>query len=214
VPIRDYTPVDHLLLNIDQALRTLFGRPLTTGRPNPATAAPATELTPTEARHAAGLMRVNHTGEICAQALYQGQALTARKTALREQLQQAALQENDHLEWCEERLQELGSRPSLLNPIFYTGSFLIGAVNGALGDRWNLGFLAETEHQVVRHLQNHQARLPADDERSRVILEVMEADEGRHAADAKAAGGADLPEPVRWAMQAVARLMTGTTYWV
>lgn len=211
---RHYTSLDSLLINIDQAVRTVFGRPAGTGRPNPAEEAPATELPDAAQDEVARLMRINHTGEVCAQALYQGQALTAKQAEVRAQLEAAANEENDHLHWCEARLQELGSHTSLLNPVFYAGSFALGALSGRLGDRWNLGFLAETERQVVEHLQDHLNRLPPEDERTRSILTAMQRDEGQHAAVALAAGGATLPAPVRLLMRAAAKVMTRTTYWI
>lgn len=209
-----YTAIDNLLINLDQAVRTVFGRPPSTGRSNPADQAWEAELNEVEQQQAARLMRVNHTGEVCAQALYQGQALTASQPEVRAQLEQAAMEENDHLNWCEARLEELGSHTSVLNPLFYAGSFLLGALNGRAGDRWNLGFLAETEHQVVQHLQEHLERLPPRDEKSRLILAEMQADEGRHATTALEAGGTPLPLPVRLLMKAAAKIMTQTTYWV
>ncbi len=209
-----YTAIDNLLINLDQAVRTVFGRPPSTGRPNPADQAWEAELDEVEQQQAARLMRINHTGEVCAQALYQGQALTASRPEVRAQLEQAAMEENDHLNWCEARLEELGSHTSVLNPLFYAGSFLLGALNGRAGDRWNLGFLAETEHQVVQHLQDHLERLPPQDEKSRLILAEMQADEGRHATTALEAGGTPLPLPVRLLMKAAAKVMTQTTYWV
>lgn len=211
---RHYTPVDTLLMNLDQAVRTLFGAPLTTGRANPAAATPPAELTPTDQRQSGRLMRVNHTGEVCAQALYQGQALTARETAVRDNLKQAAAEENDHLAWCQARLRELDSHPSVLNPLFYTGAFALGALAGSVGDRWNLGFLAETEQQVVEHLHGHLTQLPSADVASRAIVSQMKEDEAHHAASAMAAGAARLPFPARWLMRGAARIMTGTTYWV
>jgi ubiquinone biosynthesis monooxygenase Coq7 len=211
---RHYTPVDALLIQVDQALRTVFGQPVTTGRPNPAMTAPAAELPPVEQQEAGRLMRVNHTGEVCAQALYQGQALTARLETVRDRMEQATIEENDHLAWCEERLKELGSHPSVLNPLFYAGAFMIGAAAGKAGDRWSLGFVAETEHQVVEHLKAHLHRLPAQDQPSRAILEQMKEDEARHATQALEAGGARLPLPVRALMKGVAKVMTGTTYWI
>jgi len=209
-----YTAIDTLLINLDQAVRTVFGRPPSTGRPNPAGQVWETELNEAEQQQAARLMRVNHTGEVCAQALYQGQALTASQPEVRAQLEQAAMEENDHLNWCESRLEELGSHTSVLNPLFYAGSFLLGALNGQVGDRWNLGFLAETEHQVVQHLQDHLQRLPPKDEKSRLILAGMQADEGRHATTALEAGGTLPPLPVRLLMKAAAKMMAQTTYWV
>ena len=211
---RHYTPVDALLIQVDQALRTVFGQPVTTGRPNPAMTAPAAELQPVEQQEAGRLMRINHTGEVCAQALYQGQALTARLETVRDRMEQATIEENDHLVWCEERLKELGSHPSILNPLFYAGAFMIGAAAGKAGDRWSLGFVAETEHQVVEHLKAHLRRLPAQDQPSRAILEQMKEDEARHATQALEAGGTRLPLPVRALMKGVAKVMTGTTYWI
>ena len=210
---RYYTPADALLISFDQAVRTIFGRPATTGRGNPADNALETDLLETEQREAARLMRVNHTGEVCAQALYQGQALTAKLDTVRGRMEQAAHEENDHLAWCEARLQELSSRPSVFNPLFYAGAFAIGALAGKAGDRWSLGFVAETEHQVIAHLNGHLERLPADDQRSRAILEQMREDEARHATEALAAGGARLPLPVRALMKGVSKVMTGATYW-
>jgi ubiquinone biosynthesis monooxygenase Coq7 len=211
---RHYTPVDALLINLDQAVRTLLGRPATTGRPRPAADTAAEELKPAEQQLAGRLMRVNHTGEVCAQALYQGQALTARLDAVRDGMEQAASEENDHLAWCEARLKELDSHPSVLNPLFYAGAFAIGALAGRIGDRWSLGFVAETEYQVVQHLNSHLERLPAHDRASRAILEQMKEDEARHATDALIAGGARLPWPVRLLMRGVSKTMTKTTYWV
>ncbi|MCP5158593.1 MAG: 2-polyprenyl-3-methyl-6-methoxy-1,4-benzoquinone monooxygenase [Gammaproteobacteria bacterium] len=212
---RHYTSADTLLINFDQALRTVFGQPKTTGRLNPAVSAPpATELNPSEQQQAARLMRVNHTGEVCAQALYQGQALTARLDTVRDSMDQAAIEENDHLAWCETRLKELDSHPSLLNPLFYAGAFVIGALAGKAGDRWSLGFVAETEHQVVEHLNSHLSRLPNHDQPSRLILEQMKEDEARHATHALAAGGARLPLPIRVLMKSAAKVMTSMTYWV
>jgi ubiquinone biosynthesis monooxygenase Coq7 len=211
---RNYNPVDTLLINLDQGLRTVFGRPLTTGRVNPAATVPEDGLQPAKQQHAARLMRVNHTGEICAQALYQGQALTARQNEVRDRLEQASAEENDHLAWCEARIRELGDRTSVLNPLFYGASFALGALAGKAGDRWSLGFLAETERQVVRHLEGHLGQLPAEDHKSRAILEAMKQDEGQHAQTAVDAGGAELPLPVRLLMRAASKVMTGTTYWL
>lgn len=211
---RYYTAADTLLINLDQAVRTLFGQPMTTGRPNPADQAPLVSLSPPEQQLAARLMRVNHTGEVCAQALYQGQALTARLDTVRDRMDQAIVEENDHLAWCEARLKELHSRPSILNPLFYTGAFAIGALAGKIGDRWSLGFVAETELQVVEHLNSHLNRLPADDQPSRAILAQMKEDEAQHATEALAAGGARLPTPIRALMKGVSKVMTQTTYWI
>jgi 3-demethoxyubiquinol 3-hydroxylase len=171
-------------------------------------------LAEAERRASAALMRVNHAGEIAAQALYHGQALVARSAATRELLLKAAREETDHLAWCETRLKELDSRPSLLNPVWYAGSFAIGALAALLGDRMSLGFVVETERQVEGHLDEHLARLPSDDARSRAILETMKTDEIAHGMSAKAAGGAELPSPVRVLMRGTARLMTSTAYWI
>ncbi len=205
---------DRLISQLDQGLRTLFGQPDVTERANPTATVPEAELNHEERTLASRLMRVNHTGEVCAQALYQGQALTARLHGVREQMERAAREENDHLAWCEQRLQELGSHTSLLNPAFFAGSFAIGAVAGVAGDRWSLGFVAETENQVVSHLQDHLHRLPSHDDRSRAIVEQMKNDEAKHASHAEEAGGTRLPLPIRLGMKATAKIMTGTTYWV
>jgi ubiquinone biosynthesis monooxygenase Coq7 len=167
---------------------------------------------PAARRHAAGLMRVNHAGEIAAQALYHGQALTARNPAVRRSLLEAARDETDHLAWCEQRVRELGDRTSLLAPVWYAGSFAIGALAGLAGDRTSLGFVAETERQVIEHLESHLHELPPDDERSRRIVEQMQADEDRHGSEARAAGGRELPRPVRELMRRTAKVMTGTAY--
>jgi len=211
---RYYTPADTLLINLDQAIRTLFGQPPTTGRPQPTADMPANDLQPADRQEAARLMRVNHTGEVCAQALYQGQALTAQLDDVRGRMEQAAYEENDHLAWCKGRLQDLQSRPSLLDPLFYLGAFTIGALAGKVGDRWSLGFVAETEYQVVRHLSSHLQRLPAADHESRAVLEQMREDEARHATNAIVAGGVRLPWPIRLLMKGAAKVMTKTTYWV
>jgi len=209
---RHYSPIDRLLGSFDQALRTVFGRPQVTERPNPATGVDDAELSPTEAAEVSGLMRVNHAGEVCAQALYQGQALTARLPHVRESMERAAQEENDHLDWCETRLEDLGSHTSHLNPLWYAGSFAIGAVAGIAGDKWSLGFVAETERQVVRHLDAHLARLPTQDARSRAVLEQMREDELHHATTAVEAGGADLPAPVKRLMTLTSKVMTGLAY--
>lgn len=209
---RDYSPADNLLINLDQALRTLFGRPQVTERPNPAAALPDGELTETQRGHVARLMRINHTGEVCAQALYQGQALTASDPAVRESMERSAAEENDHLDWCEQRVEELGGRLSLLNPLWYAGSFALGALAGAAGDRWSLGFVAETERQVEGHLDEHLQQVPPEDRRTRVILEQMKADEIEHGRKAVAHGGVALPAPVRALMRVTAKVMTKSVY--
>ena len=211
---RKLSGADRLVGNLDQILRTLFGRPPTTGREHPARAIEESDLDDQERTLAARLMRINHTGEICAQALYQGQALTANLDTVRQDMQTAADEENDHLGWCQDRLRELDSHTSVLNPLFYAGSFAIGALAGMVGDKWSLGFVAETEDQVVRHLSAHLQRIPTQDARSRAILKQMRQDEGRHATKARAAGGVRLPLPIRMAMKGSAKVMTTTTYWV
>lgn len=204
--------IDTLILQADQALRTLVPGATTAVSPNPADAVPVVELGDAERRHAAGLMRINHCGEVCAQALYNGQALTAKLPTVRSSMEKAAQEESDHLAWCESRLRELGSQPTLLNPLFYGLSWGIGALAGLAGDKWSLGFVAETEDQVCRHLQDHMQELPPQDEKSRHILAQMLADEGRHAAGAREAGAASLPTPVPQAMRVLAKVMKTATY--
>ncbi len=207
---RTPTFFDHMITHVDQALRTVFGEPAGSGRSNPATAIAEADLCSTDKATSIQLMRINHAGEVCAQALYQGQALTARSKATREQMAQAATEENDHLSWCRKRIDELGGHTSLFNPVWYTGSLAIGAASGLLGDKWSLGFLAETEHQVVKHLEGHLKRLPKDDSKSQAILETMKVDEARHQATAMNAGGSPLPDPVKKAMSLLSKVMTGT----
>ncbi len=201
-------------MGVDQALVTVFGKPQTTGREYPAEGISDEYISTQDKLEAARLMRVNHVGEVCAQALYQSQAMTARNSLTREKMQQSSSEENDHLDWCEQRLDELGGRTSLLNPLWYAGSFVIGTVAGLAGDRWNLGFVAETENQVVRHLEDHLQRLSADDLRSRAIVEQMKIDEGEHATAAMAAGGSPLPLPVQQGMQLMSKAMTRIAYWI
>jgi len=205
--------IDRLITAFDNGLRTLLAPPHS-ARAVPGDAVAEPELTPTERVLAASLMRVNHTGEICAQALYQGQALTARNDEMRAALEQAAAEETDHLAWTAQRIAELGGRTSLLNPLWYAGSFALGAAAGALGDKWNLGFLAETERQVEAHLEGHLGRLPAQDDKSRAIVAEMKEDEARHASTAIEHGGAELPAPVKLAMKLGSQLMTRTTFWI
>ena len=212
--MRHYSLFDRFLIHADTALRTVAGKPAATHRPYPANDIEDSPLDEAESRHVAGLMRVNHAGEVSAQALYQGQSLTARNEEVREKLEQAALEENDHLVWTQNRLKELGERTSLLNPLWYAGSFTIGAMAGVLGDKWNLGFLAETEHQVVRHLEAHLGQIPANDKRSHAILEQMKTDEAKHATTALDHGGKSLPMPVTKLMQAMSKVMTRSAYWV
>ncbi len=209
---RHYTPADELLINVDKAIRTLFGRPQVTERPNPAQDIEDTELNEAEYAHIAGLMRVNHSGEVCAQALYQGQALTAKLPRVRESMERAAQEENDHLDWCNSRLQELGSHTSYLNPLWYAGSFALGAGAGLVGDKWSLGFVAETERQVVKHLDGHLQQLPEQDARSRAILEQMKSDEQQHGTAAINAGGAELPTPITKLMTLTSKVMTTIAY--
>ncbi|MGH8505000.1 MAG: 2-polyprenyl-3-methyl-6-methoxy-1,4-benzoquinone monooxygenase [Stenotrophobium sp.] len=208
---RDYTPADHLLMRLQQGL-SLLGAPAPATRHNPARQQDEPELPEPARRHAAGLMRVNHAGEVAAQALYQGQALTARNPQVREHLLGAAREEQDHLHWCEERLSELGDGPSKLRPLWYAGSFAIGAVAGLAGDRWSLGFVAETEKQVAEHLDEHLRQLPEQDQKSRSIVQTMHSDETRHGQDALAAGGKPLPQPVRALMKRVAQVMKFGAY--
>ncbi len=208
------TPLDHLIINFDHGLRTLFGQPLGTTRANPAKTVPENELTDSETELSARLMRVNHAGEVSAQALYQGQALTARSQTVRSSMKQSALEENDHLVWCENRIHELNGHVSFLNPLWYAGSFSIGAIAGAAGDKWSLGFVAETERQVIKHLEEHLQRLPNDDLKSRTILEQMKIDEAHHATVALKAGGVQLPKPIAWLMGGTSKVMTKTAFWV
>lgn len=205
---------DRMLIGFDTALRTLFGRPQVTERANPAESVEEAEMDEAERDLAARLMRINHTGEVCAQALYQGQALTAKLPAIRDSMERAAKEENDHLAWCENRLDELDDRKSLLNPIWYAGSFLIGATAGLAGDRWSLGFVAETEHQVEAHLDDHLGRIPAQDRKSIAILEQMKEDEIHHATVALEAGGAVLPAVIKSAMKLTSKLMTRSVYYL
>ena len=204
---------DNLIVEFDKGLRTLFSR-AQSARPYPCAALPEAALSEREKKQAAALMRVNHSGEICAQALYQGQALTAREPLVQEKLQQAAQEETEHLAWTSRRVQELGGHLSLLNTLWYGGSLAIGALAGLLGDKWNLGFLAETERQVVRHPQGHLARLPLQDEKSRAVVEQMYVDETRHADMAAQLGGAELPLTVKLVMKTSSKVMTRTAYWV
>lgn len=207
------TLLDRFITEFDKGLRTVLAESHSV-RPHPDREQPDTPLEAADKKHVAALMRINHTGEVCAQALYNGQALTARNPATKAALVQASQEETEHLAWCEKRIHELGSHKSFLNPAFYAGSFALGALAGALGDKWNLGFLAETEHQVGRHIEDHLQRLPAQDGKSRAILEQMKQDEAKHATTALEHGGAPLPLPVRLAMQLSSKVMTKTTYWI
>jgi len=214
---RRLSPLDKLLARADNALRTLTPGTIQAER-KPAHASPAPDapeagtLPMDKRRHVLGLMRINHTGEVCAQALYQGQASTASLPHVRHAMEEAAREEEDHLAWCEERIHELGGVPSKLNPLFYAMSYAVGATAGLVGDRWSLGFVSETENQVVKHLESHLFQVPESDLRTRAILEQMKTDELKHAVTAKDAGGAELPPPVRHAMTLMSKVMTFTTY--
>lgn len=205
--------LDRLIIEFDKSLRTLLSEPHAS-RTRPDEALADTPLHEAEKRHAAALMRVNHCGEVCAQALYSGQALTSRNPTTTAALHEAAIEETDHLAWCEGRIQELGGRKSLLNPLWYLGSFSMGIVAGTLGDKWNLGFLAETEKQVAHHLAGHLAALPAQDQKTRAIIKQMHTDETAHADTAFNHGAADLPTPARIMMQMASRVMTSTSYYL
>ena len=209
--IRALSPLDRLLDSAQNALSTILAQPRAE-RANPGAAEPEIVLEGDEQRHAAGLMRINHTGEVCAQALYIGQAAVARDPSTRAHLLEAAQEETDHLAWCADRLRELDSRPSLLNPVWYAGSWTIGALAGLRGDGWNLGFVVETERQVEAHLDEHLQALPQADLRSRAILRTMKADEARHADHAEAAGARALPAPIPAAMAGASRLMKTVAY--
>lgn len=208
--IRNYSKTDQLVECANNALLTLFARPVGS-RPSPAQDLAEPQLSESERSKSASLMRVNHTGEVCAQALYQGQALTAKLPKVREEMEQAAVEEIDHLNWCSERLEQLDNRPSLLNPFFYAGSFAIGAIAGAISDRISLGFVAATEDQVCQHLEGHLGKLPETDNKSRAIVAQMHKDEARHQNAALDAGGIEFPQPVKKLMTKVSFLMTETT---
>ena len=210
---RQLNTTDQLIGIADQALRTLFGQPQTTERAYPAKDLPEPDLTPKQRDLHARLMRINHTGEVCAQGLYQGQALTAQSSPIRATLQQAAAEENDHLAWCEQRIHTLGGRLSYLNPLWFAGSFAIGACAGALGDRWSLGFVAETERQVEGHLDKHLIQIVPEDQPTRCVIEQMQADEIAHGAQAREQGGVDLPLPIQLMMQVSSRVMTTAVYY-
>lgn len=210
---RRYSIIDRFLIQCGQILATLVHQP-PNQRPDPAADIPEACLTSDEKRLASRLMRVNHSGEVCAQALYQGQAFTAKTSAVRTALMQSATEEIDHLTWCKQRLTELGSHTSYLNPLWYTGSLAIGTLAGICGDSWNLGFLAETERQVVAHLEKHLQRLPSNDVRSQKILQQMQSDEQQHASTASTFGAKPMPWPIRTLMRASSKVMTSVAYWV
>ncbi len=211
---RQYSPLDHFLLHLDNGLRTLAGAPKTTTRKNPSIKHAKDKLTNNEIDLAGCLMRINHAGEVSAQGLYQGQALTAKLPKVREQMNQAAEEENDHLDWCANRCHELGTHVSYLSPFWYLGSLTLGAIAGKMGDKWSLGFVSETEHQVVRHLDSHLQQLSEQDHKSRAILEQMKEDELRHAVIAENAGAAKLPMAVKLAMQTSSKIMTQSAYYL
>lgn len=205
--LRSYSLSDQCIGHVDQALKNIFLRH-ETQRPYPADTVDESDLSDQDKALSAGLMRVNHAGEMAAQALYQGQSLTARDKTIRDKLRSASVEESDHLNWCRTRLDELGEQPSKLDPFWYAGSFVMGVAAGVVGDRWNLGFLAETEHQVVRHLESHLAQLPAQDKRSRAIVSQMREDEQKHADLAEHLGAAVLPKPVQGLMKLTSKVMT------
>jgi len=209
---RQLTPLDRLLAGANNALRTIAAPAGHPARKNPAGDIDETDLSDKQKTHAAGLMRVNHAGEVAAQALYQGHAMVARDPNIEQQMQRAANEEFDHLAWCEQRLTELGSRPSVLSPIWYSGAFAIGAASGILGDKWSLGFIAETEKQVCAHLESHLEELPDNDDKSRAIVTQMRDEEEEHGENAIEAGAAELPAPLQRLMQLTAKVMTNTAY--
>jgi ubiquinone biosynthesis monooxygenase Coq7 len=210
---RDINPLDNLIAGFDRALRVVGGV-AKASRPNPGAAARDCELNDQEARHSAGLMRVNHVGEVCAQALYDSQARYASSPAMRAQFVQAGREEEDHLAWTAERLAELGSQPSLLNPLWYAGAYALGTVVARMGDPQSLGFVVETERQVEAHLNSHLDKLPPQDGKSRAIVEQMRVDEIEHGSKAQAMGAAEMPLPVKMAMQAMSKVMTTTAYYI
>ncbi|MEM1175090.1 MAG: 2-polyprenyl-3-methyl-6-methoxy-1,4-benzoquinone monooxygenase [Pseudomonadota bacterium] len=209
---RHLTGLDRLLSGANNLLRTVAAPAGDAARPYPAATVDETPMDDKDRRHAAGLMRVNHAGEIAAQGLYQGHALVARESGVEKQVQEAAQEEFDHLAWCEQRLDELGSSRSLLSPLWYAGAFAMGAASGALGDKWSLGFIAETEKQVVDHLDDHFERLPAEDRRSRAVVAQMREEEMQHGQHAMDAGAADLPDPIKRLMKVTSKVMTQTAY--
>ena len=209
---RHFSPIDRVINIMDQALRLSSGLAPEPARPNPAGSTADADLDEDSRRHVAGLMRINHSGEICAQALYAGQSATARNEEVKAEMNKAALDEIDHLAWCEQRLKELDSKTSLLNPVWYAGSFAIGAIAGIAGDGWSLGFLKETEIQVEAHLEDHLERLPEEDKRSQAILDQMKTDEAKHAEMAADAGAYDLPQPIKDAMSFTSKIMKAIAY--
>ncbi|MDX2506417.1 MAG: 2-polyprenyl-3-methyl-6-methoxy-1,4-benzoquinone monooxygenase [Gammaproteobacteria bacterium] len=211
---RQFSALDHFLFNIDTGVRTFFGTPEVTERINPADTQPEGDMSDAEKQLAGRLMRINHAGEVSAQGLYQGQALTAKLPEIRQQMERAAQEENDHLNWCENRCKELGTHTSYLSPFWYLGSLTMGAIAGKVGDKWSLGFVSETEHQVVHHLVSHLAQLSPDDHKSRAILGQMKEDELHHAVIAENAGAANLPAAVKLAMKITSKVMTRGAYYL
>ncbi len=211
---RHYSPLDRLIDVLDTGLRSVFHAAPPTERPNPAASQEEAELSEQDRDLAGRLMRINHAGEVSAQGLYQGQALTARLPDVRDKMQRAADEENDHLNWCANRIHDMGTHTSYLDPFWYAGSVAIGALAGLAGDKWSLGFVAETEHQVVRHLDSHLAKINPQDHKTRAILEQMREDEGKHATTALDAGGAALPAPIKALMKLTSKVMTRTAYWI
>lgn len=211
---RNYTFLDRLCLGLDQAVRALAGSVKTTGLAYPGKSIPEQPLTEQQRQHSAALMRINHAGEICAQALYHGQGVVSRSAEVQEKMHQAAIEEGDHLAWCQQRLLELSSHTSYLNTLWYTGSFCIGMVAGVMGDTWSLGFVAETERQVIQHLQQHLHLLPTQDQRSHTILQQMQTDEAKHRDEAIHLGARELPGVIKTAMTFASKIMVRTAYWV
>lgn len=211
---RELTPLDRLLAGANNMLRTVAAPGGHSARDNPANGVLESRLSTEEKAHAAGLMRVNHAGEVAAQALYKGHAAVARDQDIERQMQAAAAEELDHLAWCEQRIEELGEQPSRLSPVWYAGAYAIGAASGILGDKWSLGFIAETERQVCEHLDSHLDGLPEEDLRSRTIIETMRDEEAEHGRNAVEAGAAELPGPVKSLMRLTAKVMTKAAYWV
>lgn len=211
---RSFSIFDRFINEVDKGLRTSFGPAPRAERANPAVDKPETEIPERERELAGRFMRINHAGEICAQGLYQGQALTARLPRVRKKMEEAAQEENDHIAWTADRIRELGGHTSYLNPFWYAGSFALGALAGLAGDKWSLGFVAETEKQVVEHLEGHLDKLSPTDEKSRAILEQMRIDEGKHATTAMTAGAASFPRPIQRLMKFTSKIFTNTTYWV
>jgi 3-demethoxyubiquinol 3-hydroxylase len=212
--IRQHSIFDKFIIECDKALKTVTGNPETTDRKMPGAGIAEAELTPTEQLLSTRLMRVNHSGEVSAQAIYQGQALTAKLPEVKQAMNQAALEENDHLVWCQKRVQYFDGHTSVLNPLWYAGSFAVGAVAGKMGDKWSLGFVAETEKQVVQHLDEHLQQISLTDLKSRAVLEQMKIDELHHGTIALEAGGADLPKPVKLMMGLMSKVMTKSSFWL